>query len=157
MFWWLIQCFCNGSQKIYLDYPFSCLVYTTIKKATIMHISNATHNIESWCQSTNIESWCQKVLDLLDLMFADFVDLHGHIWEIISLICAFQMGHFTNFATNFWEISIISSNKGGNRWTIDEISGFVEYFRYFQNPSQATQAMLTQRQRKFELFNPSQA
>ena len=56
-----------------------------------MHISNATHNIESWCQSTNIESWCQKVLDLLDLMFADFVDLHGHIWEIISLICAFQM------------------------------------------------------------------
>ena len=36
---------------------------------------------------------------------------------------------------------------------------FMEYSRYFQKiyPSQGTQAMLTQRQRKFELFNPSQA
>ena len=33
---------------------------------------------------------------------------------------------------------------------------FREYSRYFQEiyPSQGTQAMLTQRQRKFELFNP---
>ena len=30
---------------------------------------------------------------------------------------------------------------------------FIEYYRYFQG----TQAMLTQRQRKFELFNPSHA
>ena len=31
-------------------------------------------------KKTNIESWCQKVLDLLDLMFAelcDFMELHG--------------------------------------------------------------------------------
>ena len=46
----------------------------TIEKATIMHIS--TYNT-----TTNIKSWCQKVLDLLDLTFAelfcDFVELHG--------------------------------------------------------------------------------
>ena len=51
--------------------------------------------------------------------------------------------------------------------TREEIGGqlmklvdFIEYSRYFQEiyPSQGTQAMLTQRQRKFELFfNPSQA
>ena len=70
-------------------------------------------------------------------------------------------GHFTNFVTNFHKISIISSNKGGNRWTIDEIRGFYGIFQIFpdisRNLSQATQAKLTQRQRKFELFNPSQA
>ena len=67
-------------------------------------------------------------------------------------------GHFTNFVTNFHEISIISSNEGGNRWTIDEIRGFYGVFPDIsRNPSQATQANLTQRQRKFELFNPSQA
>ena len=26
---------------------------------------------------TNIDSWCQKVLDLLDFMFADYLDLNG--------------------------------------------------------------------------------
>ena len=29
------------------------------------------------------------------------------------------------------KISIISSNKGGNRWTIDEISGFYGIFQIF--------------------------
>ena len=42
-----------------------------------------------------------------------------------------------------------------------ELVDFMEYSRYFQDlpyPSQGTQATLTQRQRKFELFfNPSQA
>ena len=66
-------------------------------------------------------------------------------------------GPLTNFATNFHEISIISSNEGGNRWTIDEIRGFMEYSSYFQNPSQATQATLTQRQRKFILNSSTQA
>ena len=42
-------------------------------------------------------------------------------------------GPLTNFATDFHEISIISSNKGGNRWAIDKISGFMEYSRYFQD------------------------
>ena len=53
------------------------------------------------------------------------------------------------------------SNERGNRWTIGQLVklvDFMEYSRYFQiYPSQGTQAMLTQRQRKFELFNPSQA
>ena len=53
-------------------------------------------------------------------------------------------GPLTNFATNFHEISIISSNEGGNRWTIDEIRGFYGIFQIFPE----TQAKLTQRQRK---------
>ena len=40
-------------------------------------------------------------------------------------------GHFTNFATNFHEVSIISSNEGGNRWTIDEVRGFYGIFQIF--------------------------
>ena len=39
--------------------------------------------------------------------------------------------HFTNFATDFLEIYIISSNEGGNRWTIDKISGFYGIFQIF--------------------------
>ena len=62
-------------------------------------------------------------------------------------------GHFTNFVTNFHKISIISSNEGGNRWTIDEVRGSYGIFQIFPE----TRAKLTQRQRKFELFNPSQA
>ena len=47
---------------------------------------------------TNIESWCQKVLDLLDLMFAEqFVILWNY------------MEHFLGC------FSIISSNEGGNK------------------------------------------
>ena len=45
--------------------------------------------------------------------------------------------------------------KGGNRWTIDETSGFLWNMQDISRGS--TQAKLTQRQRKFELFNPSQA
>ena len=40
-------------------------------------------------------------------------------------------GPLTNFATNFHEISIISSTEGGNRWTIDEIRGFYGIFQIF--------------------------
>ena len=52
-----------------------------------------------------------------------------NIWEI--LIISLIYGHFTNFATNFQEISIISSYKGWNRWAIDEISGFHGIFQIF--------------------------
>ena len=96
---------------------------------------------------TNIQqhniSWCQRVLDLLDFTWA-FMDLRG-IYIFLE------------------QFSIISSNERGNRWTIGEtgqLAEFMEYSRFFQEiyPSQGTQAMLTQRQRKFELFfNPSQA
>ena len=30
----------------------------------------------------NIKSWCQKVLDLPDLTFADFVELHGTLFSV---------------------------------------------------------------------------
>ena len=43
-------------------------------------------------------------------------------------------GPLTNFATNFHEISIISSNMGGNRWIIDKTVDFMEYSRYFHEP-----------------------
>ena len=43
-------------------------------------------------------------------------------------------GPLTNFTTNFHEISIISSNKGGNRWIIDKTVDFMEYSRYFHEP-----------------------
>ena len=61
------------------------------------------------------------------------------------------VGPLTNFATNFHEISIISSNGGGKRWTIDEIRGLYGIFQIFPE----TQAKLTHT--KDELFNPSQA
>ena len=55
-------------------------------------------------------------------------------------------GPFTNFATDISEISIISSNEGGNKIKIVD---FMEYSRYFQvSPSQGTQAMLTQETKK---------
>ena len=64
----------------------------TIEKATrIMRIS--MHNTQ------NIKSWCRKVLDLLDLTFADFVELHG------TFPC---FGHFY--------ILFFPSNEGGNKW-----------------------------------------
>ena len=49
-----------------------------------------------------------------------------NIWEILIL-----NGYFTNFVTNFHGISIISSNVGGNRWTIDEIRRFYGIFQTF--------------------------
>ena len=77
---------------------------------------------------------------------------HLGIFNYFLGLCILD-GHFTNFATNFCEISIISSNEGGNMWTIDKVRGFYGIFQIFPE----TQAKLTQRQRKFELFNPSQA
>ena len=44
---------------------------------------------------------------------------------------------------------------GGHRWTIYETVGFLWNMPDISRGS--TQAKLTQRQRKFELFNPSQA
>ena len=105
----------------------------------------------------NIESWCQKVLDLLDLTFAD-LELHGSFgFSIISLVCAFRMGISPTLQLTFRKFPLflqMGEEIGGqlmklvDLWNIPDIS---------RNPSQATQAKLTQRQRKFELFNPSQA
>ena len=47
----------------------------TIEKATTMH--NKTNLILKVSEQSSIKSLCQKVLDLLDLTFADFVELHG--------------------------------------------------------------------------------
>ena len=68
----------------------------------------------------NINSWCQKVLDLLDLTFAEqFMFLWNYMEHLGNfdyfLGLCISDGPLTNFATDFHEISIISSNKGGNR------------------------------------------
>ena len=58
------------------------------------------------------ESWCQRVLDLLDLLFAELLRLTQMtvIYLPISV-------HFSNFP-------LFLSNEGGNKWIIDETSGF---------------------------------
>ena len=58
-------------------------------------------------------------------------------------------------AVHFSHFPLFSSNEGGNRWIIDETSGFLWNMQDICRGS--TQAKLTQRQRKFELFNPGQA
>ena len=64
--------------------------------------------------------------------------LHVHLWNIWEIsIISLIFGHFTNLATDFHKISIISSNEGGNRWTIDEISGFYGIFQIFPGSTQA--------------------
>ena len=90
----------------------------------------------------NIKSWCQKVLDLLDLTFADllgqnYMEHLGNFNYFLGL-CILD-GQFANFFCAFLKISIFSSTKGGNRWIIDETVDFMEYSRYFQriHPSQA--------------------
>ena len=97
----------------------------TIEKATstITCLSNATHNIESWCQ---------KVLDLQDLPFAD-LELHGHIWEIsiISLVCAFWMDISPTLQLTFGKFPLFLQTReeiGGqlmklvDLWSIPDIS-----------------------------------
>ena len=82
--------------------------------------------------TSNIKSWCQKVLDLLDLLLAEL-----SLWNYMEHLGNFDYflglcisdGPLTNFATNFHEISIISSNEGGNRWTTDKTVDFMEYSR----------------------------
>ena len=97
----------------------------------------------------NIESWCQKVLDFLDLTFPEqFVIL----WNYMELFFSLDVSPL--FLQTREEISEQFEQ-------LVKLVDFMEYSRYFQDlpyPSQGTQAMLTQRQRKFELFfNPSQA
>ena len=87
--------------------------------------------------------WIYWTLHLLTLW--NYMEHLGNFDYFLDL-CILD-GPLTNFTTNFHEISIISSNKGGNRWTIDKISGFYGIFQIFPE----TQAMLTQRQRRFIL------
>ena len=91
-------------------------------------------NIKLWC---HIKPWCQKVLELLDLSFAELFGLTWNIWEIliISLVCALWMDFFSAFL----KLSTFLLNEGGNKWIIGETVDFMEYARYFQRiyPSQA--------------------
>ena len=66
-----------------------------------------------------------------------------------------MMVNLLPFAVHFLNFPLFSSNEGGNRWISDETSGFLWNMQDISRES--TQAKLTQRQRKFELFNPSQA
>ena len=70
----------------------------------------------------NIESWCQRVLDLLDLSFAELT-----LWNYVE--------HFLTLDTTFYcalpRLSLFLSTKGGNKWIIDETSGFYGIFQIF--------------------------
>ena len=52
------------------------------------------------------KSWCQKVLDLLDLSFAELLELTLTWMMVISLPISV---HFSNFP-------LFLSNEGGNKW-----------------------------------------
>ena len=87
------------------------------------------------------ESWCHKVLDLLDLLLAELL---GLTW--MTVIYLPISVHFSNFP-------LFLSHKGENKWIIDETSGFLWNMQDISRGS--TQAMLSQKQRKFELLNAS--
>ena len=106
----------------------------TIEKATTTSILN--HGVRKF--------WIYWTLHLLTWNYME----HLGNFDYFLGLCILN-GHFTNFVTDFHEISIISSNEGGNRWTINEIRGFYGIFQIFPE----TQAKLTHT--KDELFNPS--
>ena len=64
---------------------------------------------ESRCQKT--ESWCQKVLDLLDLLFAELL---GPTW---------LDGYFSTFSVHFSNFPLFLSYEGGNKWIIVDFYG----------------------------------
>ena len=92
----------------------------------------------------NIKSWCQRVLDLLDLSFAEPLTQ----MMVICYLLQYISQTFQYFLQTREEI-------GGHEWIIHETVGFLWNMQDISRGS--TQAMLSQRQRKFELFNPSQA
>ena len=77
-------------------------------------------------------------------------------WTLCLLTTWNYMEHFLGC------FSIISSNKGGNKWTIwtigetGQLVDFMEYSRYFQEiyQSQGTKAMLTQETKKVWTLQP---
>ena len=56
----------------------------TIKKATNNNVKQTSIGVmtKTSIKTINIESWCQTVLDLLDLTFTDFVELHGTLFSM---------------------------------------------------------------------------
>ena len=92
----------------------------------------------------NIESWCQKVLDLLDLTFADFVELHGTLRNSDSL----QIIIFTPRLSQY-----LDGNSDKRHFSFQQgrkISGFYGIFQIFP----WTQAMLTQKTKKVWTLQP---
>ena len=94
----------------------------------------------------NIESWCQKVLDLLDLTFADFVELHGTFRNCLDFLTTWMVILINDL---FFFLTRKENNgqwvKLVDLWNIPDIS---------RNPSQTNSE--TKRVHP-ELFNPSQA
>ena len=92
-------------------------------------------------------------MDLLDLMFADLLGQnymeHLGNFDYFLGLCITD-GQFANFFCAFLEISIFSSNKGGNRWIIDKT---VDLWNIPDISRESTQAKLTHT--KDELFNQS--
>ena len=58
------------------------------------------------------KSWCQKVLDLLDLSFAELL---GLTWMMVI---------YLPISVHFSKFPLFLSNEGGNKWIIDKTSGF---------------------------------
>ena len=81
-------------------------------------LSCLSSNSLSNTMTTNIESWCQRVLDLLDLKFAELCGITWNIWEIsiISLDFALQMDISLTFLVPLVIFRLFLSNKGGSKW-----------------------------------------
>ena len=64
-------------------------------------------------------------------------------------------GHLLTFSVPFLKFPLFLSNEGGNKWIIDETSGFYGICKI--SPEDLPQATLSQRQRKFILNSSTQA
>ena len=79
-------------------------------------------------QTLNIKSWCQKVLDLLDLLFADHLD-----W-----IIRFTLNFHTTWGGNSDNHFFLQTRKKNSGQLMKSVD-FMKYSRYFQRiyPSHA--------------------
>ena len=72
------------------------------------------------------KSWCQRVLDLLDLSFADllgqiYMEHLGHFDYFLGL--CITDGPLLTFSVPFLIFPLFLSNKGGNKWIIVDLYG----------------------------------
>ena len=101
-----------------------------------------------------------EVLDLLDLLFAEltlwnYKEHLGNFTYFLGLCITDR--HLLTFSVPFSKFPLFLLTEGANRWTIVKNPLFQILWNIPDISRGSTQATLSQRQRKFELFNPSQA